>query len=475
MNIKLLFIIILILFFLNSFCFGIGNFFIAVFIPFMLLLITILLIADGKGVLKKIIRAYKHTPVKYFIWFFCWSIITIIVSIVTKNFSFEGFITGFVGGLLLSVLAPYILVSYGVKRILSLKNIIKFLLIMFFAIFLLGIVDFIAFYFHIKCLESLVGFLINRRSIIFNADFSKVGTWGFARVQSIFEEPSYLAYFILISSPILYKLCLSKNKIFDNKLMDLFLKRSTIVLALLDLILTQSPIFLVFAGIVLFVFLIHKGIKINFSKFLLQISFVMAIIILFIFISNNFYDYLPMFNLNLENTYIIRIIKTINNMNSLNLLIIVEPSLATRIICYINTFIIGMKNFIFGVGYGNLGHIIRAQLMNSPVPLTQELINNYIQKDMSAPPSAIFYRIFAETGLIGVLLFYNFLFQNIKFIDKIKTSFSLLEQELLIGLKYYVYFLMIFSFYASNINSVFIFIYLGLISGMILIAKDDKH
>lgn len=473
MSIKPFFIIMLILFFCSAFCINIGGSFLPLFIVFELILLFLILIFDNNHFFSKLVKAYRYTPFKYFLWFCLWCLITTLISIVSGYFNPKGVVMAIGGGFLLSLFVPYILTLYGLKRIISLKNLIKFITIILFSIFLLGIFDFIIFYCHLTFLENIFTIIINKRSIISGVEFSKAGVFGVPRVQSIFEEPSFLGFFILLTSPFLYSLCLSKNKIFNNKSVDKFLKKSTLILAPINLVLTQSPMYLFLCFVVSVTFFLYRSIRKNPKKFILTSSYIALAIITFLFVYINIPEYLPKSMINIEGTYLMRVVKTIESIESFDLLIYAEPSLATRIISYVNMCIIGFKNIVFGVGYGNLSGIIAKQLLNSPLPLTSEALL-FAQHGSTSIPGSIIYRLFSETGLPGLLLFLYFAFRSVKIIDVVKSKFTFIEKDFLIGLKYCLTFLIVFSFYDSNIHYPVLWFLFALVPGIVLITREKQ-
>ena len=223
-NLKNLIFTILILLLLPSFCFIIGSQFIPVYIPAILCMFFILAIFYHKQLISNALYFYKKTPFKYLVIFFIWSIITIIFSIVRGNFFLGGFITSTLGGLICSVMLPCLFTLFITPKYINTKTFIKFLYFFFWFVFLLGILDFIIFYFDIPVLKEAITIFSNKRLLIYDiTDVTRVFVGSFPRARSIFDEPSYLGYFIFVVSPIVYEWTLNKFKIFKNNYLNLLI------------------------------------------------------------------------------------------------------------------------------------------------------------------------------------------------------------------------------------------------------------
>ena len=457
-NLKNLIFTILILLLLPSFCFIIGSQFIPVYIPAILCMFFILAIFYHKQLISNALYFYKKTPFKYLVIFFIWSIITIIFSIVRGNFFLGGFITSTLGGLICSVMLPCLFTLFITPKYINTKTFIKFLYFFFWFVFLLGILDFIIFYFDIPVLIEAITIFSNKRLLIYDiTDVTRVFVGSFPRARSIFDEPSYLGYFIFVVSPIVYEWTLNKFKIFKNNYLNLLIKRTIIPFMWISLVLTQSPIFLIFnIAFSSFYFLIikkgYKKIVKHFVPISIFLTFIVAIAISFIS------------KIDFSTTYLNRIILVVQNIKSFEDFIMVEPSLGTRIIVMINAIQMGLNNILFGVGYGNMSYLMADQLSTSTLPLTEEL-QHFIFLGRTSPPSTIFIKIFSETGILGVSIFYYFLY-NIYQKLNIKRNY-LDNTSINNGLILFIITYFCSSFYDSNLNQPYIFIIIGFIIAII--------
>ena len=452
-NLKNLIFTILILLLLPSFCFIIGSQFIPVYIPAILCMFFILAIFYHKQLISNALYFYKKTPFKYLVIFFIWSIITIIFSIVKGKFFLGGFITSTLGGLICSVMLPCLFTLFITPKYINTKTFIKFLYFFFWFVFLLGILDFIIFYFNIPFLKEAITIFSNKRLLMYDVtEITRVFVGSLPRARSIFDEPSYLGYFIFVVSPIVYELTLNKFWIFKNNYLNLLIKRTIIPFMWISLILTQSPIFLIFniAFSSFYFLIIRKGYKRIVKHFLpISISLILISTTAIYFISK----------IDFSTTYLNRIILVVQNIKSFEDFIMVEPSLGTRIIIMINAIQMGLNNILFGVGYGNMSYLIANQLSQSTLPLTEEL-QRFVFFDKTNPASTLFIKIFSETGIIGFGIFYYFLY---RIYQRLNIKNQLYSSPIDNGLLLFIMTYFCSSFYDSNLNQPYIFIIIGII------------
>lgn len=452
-NIRFLIFITLILLFLPSFCFIIGSQFIPVYIPAILCMFFILAIFYHKQLISNALYFYKKTPFKYLVIFFIWSIITIIFSIVRGKFFLGGFITSTLGGLICSVMLPCLFTLFVIPKYINIKTFIKFLYFFFWFVFLLGILDFIIFYFDIPVLKEVITIFSNKRLLMYDVtEITRVFVGSLPRARSIFDEPSYLGYFIFVVSPIVYELTLNKFWIFKNNYLNLLIKRTIIPFMWISLILTQSPIFLIFniAFSSFYFLIIRKGYKRIVKHFLpISISLILISTTAIYFINK----------IDFSTTYLNRIILVVQNIKSFEDFIMVEPSLGTRIIIMINAIQMGLNNILFGVGYGNMSYLIANQLSQSTLPLTEEL-QRFVFFDKTNPASTLFIKIFSETGIIGFGIFYYFLY---RIYQRLNIKNQLYSSPIDNGLLLFIMTYFCSSFYDSNLNQPYIFIIIGII------------
>ena len=148
---------------------------------------------------------------------------------------------------------PYFL-GYYISKKYSLNEILKFLYTVFLFVFFIGFLDFIFTKIDFPILSYTI---VNHRTMI--AGEIVKGMWdGTLRIQSVFDEASYFAYFIVSFLPLMYEIYNIKFKIFKNKILNFITKKFMPLIAWIMLLLTMSPMFLVIG---IFQFLIYNIIK----------------------------------------------------------------------------------------------------------------------------------------------------------------------------------------------------------------------
>lgn len=462
-NIKFLFFIFMIFSFLPSFCFKIGNQFIPFYIVLGIILIIAVFVLKGKSLLANFVTYYQKTPFKFLMLFTGWAFITILFSIFKAKFFIGGFVNSTIGGLIASVFIPTMLILFFVPKYVKIKTIFSFIFIFSFFIFSLGLVEFIVHYLDISCLKDALSIFANKRLFLSDSDISqRVLSFGFPRIRSIFDEPSYLGYYCALISPLLYEITFNQIQIFKLKKVDYIIKKLIIPFLWLNIILTQSPIFFIFNllfSTYYFIIVRKLYIKIikNQIKMLCHFIFVFVLFIIFLKI-----DY--------SETYMGRVIVFFQSIKNFDTFIIAESSLATRVIIAINAFDLGMNNLFMGVGFGNMSYLIANKIANSNLPLTEELVH-FVYLSKTNPASTIFVKVFSETAIIGTFLFYNFLYLLLKQIEKIKIIEKIVNLPIKGLYLFYLFFIMT-SFYDSNLNQPYIWIIIS--TGLVLIYKGKQ-
>ena len=224
------------------------------------------------------------------------------------------------------------------------------------------------------------------------------------------------------------------------------------------LILTKSPIWLIFCLILTGIYFLKTIVT-----FILKhiVKFIIAIVLIcvltFIFFTQ----------LNLSETYLNRIYLTIKVLGNWELFVIIEPSLATRILSYFYTFKVFLSNFILGVGLGNTKYYTINQIFNTPIPITLELQKHITNTIFSGSNrlglnGAFFFDVLADSGIIGCIVFYYFLFKSYIWNNKIKMKYTGINYLLLDGLSKSVLAFILISFYDVNYMTLFVWFLLGL-------------
>jgi|GEM_PF-6995039 len=394
---------------------------------------------------------------KLFIILFIWILISILVSIFYQKFSIGEITRSVIGGFIFSIFLPYFLTFSVLSNFFDLKKISKIIFFILLIIYSFGLFDFIASHFNISLFGAIIHFIKNKPSATHGLDLSL-----FPRISSFFQEPSHYAFFLIVTFPIIFKLSFSKIKLFNSSLIDILAKRTTFLLMLFNLIAIQSPIFTIFFAIILIIMGIKKIIQLKPIK-LLFISNMFATVILFFIIAGllNFIVF------DFSSTFISRAINVLSLVKDHPLLAMyADESFATRMVVYINYFIIFLKHPLFGIGFGNLAGQITGQLSISPIPLTPELMR-VISNDYSGLASSMLFRFLAETGLVGTSILYSFFIFTLLMLNKKIKFVQNSVKDLLIGFKYFIILIIFTSWYDSHINLPFIWVFIGFMQAII--------
>ena len=471
-NIKFLLVLNIIFIFFSAFVFLIGNKpFLFFYFPLILLFILIMVKSPREFIIN-VNNLYKKTPLKYYFYFIIYLLLSSFILYLNGKTNILIFYYIFIK-LFPIFLLCYLLSSIFIPKYLSIKTTIKILLLILFFGFIWGLLGFLGELYDITFLKNMIDTLSNMKQLTQNVEIMTDTISGIPRLRSFCHEPGSFATLIFLFLPIIYKLSLQKEKIFQNKYVNYLIKKSLIPLAWLCLILTMSPIYLIFSSIITIIYFFRY--IINFIYKYYYVIFTMLIIILLTILLFFFIDKNLIFKF-IEKTYILRILNVLNNIDDFSSLIVIEGSLGSRIVSFINSFILGLKSPLIGLGYDNVRFYMFDQFLNSPVPLTQENIQNMqydiISNSGTAYNKSLFFGLFAETGIIGVFLYYLFLFKNIITIKRIKHYFNGTYYNFLCALEYFTCMLIIFSFYIPSMNITYVCFLLGLTNSFTILVKN---
>lgn len=448
-NIKIIFIftITYIFFLLGEFCIKAGTYVIPIYFFVGILYLLLLYIKYPKTINHKLHTLYKTNIGKILLLFVFWTFVTIIVSIFQGTFIFSSFISNYIGNFFNSFLFPLFIGFLTVTMIKSYKPLNKILFFTFYSILILGIIEYIGIKYNISFIKEIFSILVNRVSILTSQEKLFIMAYEKPRIATIFGEPGELANFLVTMSPIyFYFFKIKKN----------FISLLLFLLFIINLILTQSPINLVFFAIItLFAsFNTLKNLYIKHKRyFLYSLSIIFTILLILSSI---------IFKIDTSNSYITRITKVVQNIKSINSLILAEASLGTRICTYEAQIRMGIDHPIFGVGYANMNSLWGKYILKLPHYITPE-VYRYAIANTQKGGAAFIWKIFAETGFVGVILLYTFW---IILLLKAKQTIKFAKNKELIKAFYYsllIYFC--FSFYLALLP-IFL-IHFGILMGLI--------
>ncbi len=433
-----------------SLCFTEGIGIIILSIPITLLIIFILSL-NSKKVLEILEKSFKYLKeVRWLLSFFIVALIGAFFNIMTHHIEFPRFLLSIIVTYILSF-AVFYLIGLFLPFIFSNKKIVKLFIISLLIIMIAGFIEFIIFSLHIYSFEVFYKFITGRSNIL----CYKMGF--LPRIQSLFQEPSHYAWFLVCLMPLTMSISKS-NKVIHINIQNIIIKM-LFPIVFISLLLTRSPINLIISvGVYIFCLLALN--KINIKK-IIKIAcliFAMLLIISILLIKVEL----------LYDSITSRIISGMMIFKNFDLLIHVESSFATRIISYVNMFIIYLHHPIFGTGCGSLATELYKQLPNSPLPLTGSLSALISQSHSTSANPSIFFKVLVDTGSLGFICFAMFIYNIYK---KINKKFLFINGDIynfLNGIKYTLLIFVCLSIYDSTIACHYFWCLFGVISGLYL-------
>jgi len=425
LNLKKLLYLPIILFFLPAFALNLpflGGAY-AVYPYFYLALYACLAVVfalNSKTFALKIKKVINSTPFKIYLLYVLVSILDTIVLSFLGVASLGNTIRYIIVHYILCIFPVFLYFIFIIDKYISYDNFIKLFYKLFYILMILGLIAYVGRLFNIEIINSVFDFLANVRFIKYvNVGYGGIASgyeaYGLPRLDCVFEEPSFYARFMFVFLPLIYSVTLSKIRIYKNYIVENIVKKTMIPLAWLNLILTQSPIYLL-----LFFF-------ITFAYFLKDIiTFIKRHILIFTILSVIFISgfFIFVISVDFNDTFIARIITTLTSA-TFDDFVMAEQSLGGRIVCFINMFIIFLKHPFMGVGLGNLADTMYRQLSVSPVVITPEIAQN-MQTSVQTKQRFLFTSnlFFADLAQYGFIVFSIFVLYNVKIkkcLNKIKT------------------------------------------------------
>lgn len=419
-------------------------------------LYIIILVLRTKDFLSFVKTILKQTCFKYYLYFVLVILLTTIFHMILGFYTAPSYfyITRLINHFI-SIVLVYLFPVTSCFFNIRLNKIIKFILIAFFVIIYTGIVQYIAFIFNIDFIMNFIDLFSNWRSVReVDSCFENL------RVYSIFDEPCCFAQFICIIFPIIFDTALSKYRLLKNSFLNSFVKKTIILSTFMAIVFTKSPIFLIIFCLEFVILLLFR-----FYKQLLKYKiFIGCGILLFLLL-------LCLFCINIDNlqeTYLSRIFITLQYLTNLKALAVVESSLATRLISYGTQIIAFKQNILFGVGLTNVEPYTNSFFLNTSLPMTLELLYKYYKIDYatSLAVSSVWTTL-AETGLIGFVAYFTFIYKNFVSLHKIINRLNSINYVFYNALLKSLIVIIILSFY--NLNLIFFIIWI--IYGLILLIS----
>lgn len=423
----------IILFFFPQFAFtlpGLKGTYLYFFVVLYILL-GLLLYKDRTKIIGNFINFIKLTPFKYYVIVLVATIFSTLCASFIGLTTYSQNIHSIIFQILLYILPIFIYFSHVIDGYISYEDFIKFFVLLLWINLIIGFIAFIGQFFDIKIINSIFDFFANSRLLKVNlgidaqVNVSNYVAFGLPRLDGLHEEPSYYARFLYLFLPFVYSFSNNQYKIVKNKNIDKLIHVTFIPFAWINIILTFSPIYLILSSTITIIYY-FKEILLLVKKYSILIICLLLIVITLVV------------SIDLSETYLSRIINILANVHSFADFIIIEPSLATRIITFVNTFCVFLQHPIFGVGMGNIQAYMYNQYLNSPLPLTPEIISK-TSITVAASGYAFFMQnyitaILAESGIFVFCIYvyyYSKLFKVISKLDKICKCITMNFWELI--------------------------------------------
>lgn len=459
-NLLLFTILVFIMF--PTFVIPFGSRYIPVAFAFFIFSSIVFWVKYNKFIYKNVLIFLRSKYTHPLLLFAGWIIFSDLIFILLRKITIAKVLSSVILGLFFSM-GVMLFMGFLFSRVYNLKTIAKTIYGSIYALNILGFINFSIFTFNISFLAPIYFFFVNKRLLVSGSE-AIIGNM-LDRVQSTFEEPSQYVWFLCVNLPLIYEMSFSQQKIFNNQFIDKFIKITSIPLAWFCIIATLSPIGIIIAIMVTIAYYMLKNKKSIKKLLLYSVSFTFLSVIFLILVLNSS-DSNPIFS---------RIKTVLFVLNDFKTFVIVEGSLATRLIYYSNAFLISLSNPIIGVGWGNLAMYLYEMIEKTNIPLTLEIQQRWIKcmnpSEFGYTP-AIFFRVIAETGFVGAFFFYYFIYRLFN-ISKKLTIFSdlnFITCNFISGF----YFMIISFFYNSFYNSLLYCSYFWIIFG-ILIGIAHKY
>lgn len=373
-------------------------------------LIVVLIVIKGKGYFSSIKSLCLQTPLKYFVIFIiCSSINSLLIAFHDSTTSISGTILIIFLKLILVNFAVFGYLLYWGTKLINYEKFAKIFILLFWVNLIIGFIAYLGQIYDITIINNIFDFLASARLKIqqvygtnIYSQSSNYTAYGFPRLDNLFEEPSFYARFLFVFLPMVYSISEYKHKLYENKYLNYLLRKTIVPFTWVSLILTQSPIYLVFFLLITALYYRKKIIKLIKKYYL----FIFTLLILLICIIKN---------IDLSNTFLSRIINTIEALKSsesLKMIIFIEPSLGSRFANFYNTLCIFFQHPFTGVGIANVEKYQFIQTLNSNMYLTPEIERNLrlaVFNNYKMPMNtALIYHTLAANGLIIFSIFIYF-------------------------------------------------------------------
>ena len=416
-----------------------------------------------KDAINKILFILKYKHVKILLFFIFWVILIDTIFLICGHYSLAYYIYATFLLFFYNNILWYLSPLFVCPKIFSIKTLIKMLYFGIYIVCIYGLFIYICQFLNISIADAIQKILNNRYT----------ETTHGIRLRSFFEEPGHMGLFICINLPFICTLSRSKFKIFDNSIIDKFIRYTYMPLLCITILFVLSPIWFIIFPIILCAYY-FKEITQFVIKYYINIIVTISILI-FLFIGN-----IQLSDIDTSETFLNRIVQTKNTITDWSKFVQTEPSLANRILSYyfrIKTFV---NNPITGVGYKNTEYKVRSFVYNETLDFTAEMEGKIIERSTTdgyiTINGSILWILLSDTGLIGTILFFLFIIYSIRKLNRIyKHMPNCIEKSFALAVRNFYVTLLCLSIYETNVNTVYYWFMYGLTNVFLYNLKPVKN
>lgn len=364
-------------------------------------------------------------------------------------------------GMILVYLFPILALTIDV----NLRKIFKIIIILHYIILFLGISQFLCDLIHFEIFDNIIKYTIANWRLLRNDEIDGAGY----RCTSVFDEASSLGYFIVIMFPFAFNIAKTKFKVFHNKFINYVIKKTYLPFSFFCVIFTKSPVYTIICIIEFFIFNILYHREIIKKYYLYVLSFVL---LFYIFIQSFINQFIEIFT----NSYMKRFINFLYYCLDLNLLILKEPSLATRILSNMLNCRIFLKNILCGVGICNSEIYANKLFLKTGLLYTKEFINRYYNSNgpYALPLNkTLLWSGLSELGIVGWGAFLCFYIVSIYESFKYTKYYNGLIRLFFLSISQALVIVLILSIYSSYFDNYMMWLFLGFILTLIFMTKKQ--
>ena len=410
---------------------------------------------------KDLLFLYKYTPAKYLVFFYIWLLFCLVLFVLLGKLSIFKMIYFALRFFLLT--AVFYILPICIKKFLSLNSIIKIFITIIFVIYAIALFQYFGELFQIPFTRDIINTFSNFKFSTDGLNDMVDRFTGRMRIRGFFSEPKGLAACICILLPIIYSYMQNKYVLFKNVFINKITKITIMPLAWFCIILSKSPIYLIFSIVITALYLNKKILK-NIKR--IKVMFIPIALFSTVLIMLAF-DYEFILSI-IDNSFLSRISKALIIFKDFDEFVAKEPSLAARIALKFNQTLLFTHFPITGTGVYCSKFYMYNQLLQSPVPLTTEIQTSMVlyggtSIGVAGNAGCLISSLLVESGIIGTIIYFVFLITNIKFLKEMLKYTTGNIYMFLNGLYYTLCAMIVLSIYYNPREIAYIYFIYGLV------------